>query len=171
MTGRQAVDLVDEQDVAAAERGEDAGRDRLCAPARVRTVTRASVPISWAMTWARVVLPRPGGPESSTWSRVPPRLLGGRDVDGQVVGDLALADELARTMLGRRAIVVVLVRHSAPRRDHPLGGRSLRLRLRRRGACGPSHFLLRAASACLTSSAAGVSGSSVGNTGSNSAGL
>jgi hypothetical protein len=31
--------------------------------------------------WASVVLPRPGGPNSSTWSIDSPRLLGGLDED------------------------------------------------------------------------------------------
>src|SRR5580765_6818743 len=36
-------------------------------------VARKFTPSSRAMIWARVVLPRPGGPNSSTWSRLSPR--------------------------------------------------------------------------------------------------
>src|SRR3954464_15747701 len=36
-------------------------------------VTRSGVDISWAMIIARVVLPRPGGPDSNTWSEARPR--------------------------------------------------------------------------------------------------
>src|SRR5947209_14182555 len=45
-------------------------------PARSRTgpeVMRRGAPISAATMWARVVLPRPGGPKSSTWSSDSPR--------------------------------------------------------------------------------------------------
>ncbi len=37
-------------------------------------VTRTSVPISRASRYASVVLPRPGGPDKSTWSSASPRL-------------------------------------------------------------------------------------------------
>src|SRR5690606_20794438 len=36
-------------------------------------VTRSPTPSSLAMTWLRVVLPRPGGPKISTWSMASPR--------------------------------------------------------------------------------------------------
>src|SRR5579864_5876089 len=45
-------------------------------PARSRTgpeVMRNGAPISVAMRWASVVLPSPGGPNSSVWSRLSPR--------------------------------------------------------------------------------------------------
>ncbi|KAG1252404.1 hypothetical protein G6F66_015213 [Rhizopus arrhizus] len=38
-------------------------------------VTRRATPSSLAMTWLRVVLPRPGGPKISTWSSASPRPL------------------------------------------------------------------------------------------------
>ena len=127
-------------------------------------VTRASLPSSWAMTWASVVLPRPGGPDSSTWSSVPAALLGGGHVDRQVLGHLALADELRERLrakrgvlvllgLGRRGVHQALTRRSGGRRRGGLGlARPSSWRLR---AMVARHFLRRAASACLMRSAAG----------------
>ena len=70
---RHPVDLVDEQDVAVVQPGQDRGEvagvgDRRAAgePQR-RASSRA------AMIIASVVLPSPGGPESSTWSGARPR--------------------------------------------------------------------------------------------------
>ena len=38
-------------------------------------VWRRLTPNSWATMWLSVVLPRPGGPNSSTWSSASPRFL------------------------------------------------------------------------------------------------
>src|SRR5881392_510969 len=69
---RQAVNLVDEQHVLGSRFVSRAARS----PGRSRTgpeVWRRLTPISRAMMCASVVLPSPGGPNSSTWSSASPR--------------------------------------------------------------------------------------------------
>ena len=66
-------------------------------------VIRIGAPISAAMIIASVVLPRPGGPDSSTWSAGAPRRLGGLEHQLELLADLRLADELARVASGRSA--------------------------------------------------------------------
>ncbi len=66
------VDLVDEQHVALVQAGQDRGEVAgvwIAGP----LVSRNGVVISAAMIIASVVLPSPGGPESSTWSGARPR--------------------------------------------------------------------------------------------------
>ena len=74
-------------------------------------VTRSGAPISAAMIIASVVLPSPGGPESSTWSGALPRPRGGVEHQRELVAHHALADELlqpARAQRGlRRTLEVV----------------------------------------------------------------
>jgi hypothetical protein len=55
-------------------------------------VWRRLTPISRAMMCASVVLPRPGGPNSSTWSSASPRAARGLDEDRELVAHLLLAD-------------------------------------------------------------------------------
>ena len=63
----EAVDLVDEQDVALVEVGQDRGQ--VAGPLDRRPlVAWRFTPSSRAMMLASVVLPRPGGPYSRTWS-------------------------------------------------------------------------------------------------------
>jgi hypothetical protein len=61
------VDLVDEEDVARTEVRQDRREvARLLEDGARRDADWA--PISRAMMWASVVLPRPGGPKRRTWS-------------------------------------------------------------------------------------------------------
>ena len=71
--GRHAVDLVDEEHVAARRAASGSRRGRAAARAPVRSSRGACAPSSRARMRARLVLPRPGGPESSTWSSGSPR--------------------------------------------------------------------------------------------------
>ena len=66
-------------------------------------------PISVAMMSASVVLPRPGGPASSTWSRVSPRLRGRLDEDLQLLLGHALADEVGEPARPQGELEVLLV--------------------------------------------------------------
>ena len=62
------MNLVNEEDIPASRFVRIAARS----PARSSTgpeVDFRAAPISWATTLARVVLPRPGGPKISVWSR------------------------------------------------------------------------------------------------------
>ena len=59
-------------------------------------------PSSRAMMLASVVLPRPGGPYSRTWSAASPRWRAATQQDGEVVLDLGLADVL-REAVGPKA--------------------------------------------------------------------
>ena len=63
---RQAVNLVDEQDVARLQVGQDRGQIAGLFEHRARAVERSGAPSSFAITCASVVLPRPGGPYRST---------------------------------------------------------------------------------------------------------
>ena len=56
---------------------------------------------SAAMMWASEVLPRPGGPASSTWSSGSPRRRARLDEDPELLGDLDLIDEVGQ--LGGRS--------------------------------------------------------------------
>ena len=62
---REAVDLVDEQHVAVLEIGEQRGEIARLGDTGPE-VARKPTPISRAMIWASVVLPRPGGPKNRT---------------------------------------------------------------------------------------------------------
>ena len=64
---REPVDLVDEQDVARLERGQDRGHVALPLQRRPRT-QRMPTPSSSRTMYARLVLPSPGGPTSNMWS-------------------------------------------------------------------------------------------------------
>ena len=70
--GQEPVDLVDEEDVARRERGEPGRSPFFTRAGPLRHVER-DAPLGVRM-WASEVLPRPGGPERSTWSRASPRL-------------------------------------------------------------------------------------------------
>ena len=67
-------------------------------------VTRMLTPISAAMMYASVVLPRPGGPYSSTWSSGSPRCARRLDADADVVLDLLLVDVLGEPLRAQRRI-------------------------------------------------------------------
>ena len=71
--GVETVDLVDEEDLAGLECGEDGGEVAGPLDDRARGGLDAATSSSAAMTWARLVLPTPGGPKSRTWSRASPR--------------------------------------------------------------------------------------------------
>lgn len=66
------MDLVEEEDLALLEEERIAARSPACWMAGPE-VMRMGAPISAAMIMDRVVLPRPGAPESRTWSAVAPR--------------------------------------------------------------------------------------------------
>ena len=55
------------------------------------------------MMCASVVLPRPGGPNSSTWSSASPRLRAALDEDLELLAHLLLADVLGERRSGRSA--------------------------------------------------------------------
>ena len=61
-------------------------------------VRRRPAPISRATMCASVVLPRPGGPVSRTWSSGSPRSRGPPREDREVLADLRLADVLAEVL-------------------------------------------------------------------------
>ena len=63
---RHAVDLVDEQHFALAEVRQDRRQVAWLLEHRARTSRGPATPSSLAITYASVVLPRPGGPYSST---------------------------------------------------------------------------------------------------------
>jgi hypothetical protein len=65
-------------------------------------VWRRLTPSSAAMMWLSVVLPSPGGPNSSTWSSASARPACGVDEDLQLLARLHLADVLGQP-LGRSA--------------------------------------------------------------------
>ena len=71
---REAMDLVDEEDVVLLEVGQDRRRS-LGFSSTGPEVGRRLTPSSLAMMCESVVLPRPGGPNSSTWSIASPRRL------------------------------------------------------------------------------------------------
>ena len=100
---RQPVHLVDEQHVAVVEVREDRGE--VAGPLErgtARGLMRA--PISFAMIPASVVLPRPGGPASSTWSTACPRCLAAVEHDLEVLAQARLADELVETARPQRGL-------------------------------------------------------------------
>ena len=74
-------------------------------------VTRSGAPSSCATIIASVVLPRPGGPDSRTWSGARPRAAGRLEHERELVADHALADELVQPARPQRA-----PRRRAPRR-------------------------------------------------------
>ena len=61
-------------------------------------------PISLAMMPARLVLPRPGGPASSTWSTACPRCLRGGEHDLEVLAQARLTDELVEVARPQRRL-------------------------------------------------------------------
>ena len=69
---REPVDLVDEEDRARLERGEE-GRDVALALERRAGGLRRTARRALGDDPGELVLPRPGGPESSTWSSASPR--------------------------------------------------------------------------------------------------
>ena len=79
-------------------------------------------PSSAATMFASEVLPRPGGPASSTWSRGSPRLLGRLDEDLELRGDLLLVDEVGQSLRPQRGIELVFAAGQA-RIGEPLVGR------------------------------------------------
>jgi hypothetical protein len=117
---REAVDLVDEQHVLRLEVGEQrrevAGRS-----STGPEVWRRLTPSSLAMMCASVVLPRPGGPNSSTWIERLAAPLGGLDEDLELAAHLLLADVLGERAGAQRALELLLLRRQRPRRDHAVG--------------------------------------------------
>ena len=71
---------------------------------------------------ASVVLPRPGGPNSSTWSSASERRLRGLDEDFQLAADLFLADVFVELARAQRALERFLVRRDGRGRDDAFGG-------------------------------------------------
>ena len=93
---------------------------------------RIGAPISAAMIIERVVLPRPGAPESSTWSAVAPRCAGRLQDEVELLADPLLADELVQVLGAQRGLdrLVLAVGGGA---DQPLAGVSRR-------SCRPSSW-------------------------------
>src|ERR1700693_3226550 len=83
-------------------------------------VVRMLTPISFAMMFASVVLPRPGGPAIMMCSIGSPPPLGCLDQDLQVRLDGILPDELAQ-MAGAKAAVELLVLGPFLARDDAIG--------------------------------------------------
>ena len=62
------------------------------------------------MMWLSVVLPRPGGPNSSTWSSASPRCLARADEDLELLARLGLADVVAQLARPQRALERLFLR-------------------------------------------------------------
>ena len=73
-------------------------------------VIRSGAPSSAAMIIANVVLPRPGGPDSSTWSGAPAAPQRALQHQGQLLADPVLADDLGEPLGPQRAFDEALVR-------------------------------------------------------------
>ena len=73
-------------------------------------VTLMLTPISLAIMWARVVLPRPGGPYRIMWSRGFAAHLRGLDADSQVFLHRRLADEFIEPARAQGNVGVFIVR-------------------------------------------------------------
>ena len=106
---REAVDLVDEQHVARLQIGEDARRGRRRFWITGPEVARKPTPSSRATICASVVLPRPGGPKSSTWSSASPRGCAASMKTAQILAHLLLADELVERLRAQRRLGRVLL--------------------------------------------------------------
>ena len=65
---------------------------------------------SAATIWASDVLPRPGGPASSTWSSASLAGAGGLDEDPELVAHRLLADEVAEPARAQRAVELLVAR-------------------------------------------------------------
>ena len=65
-------------------------------------------PSSSATIRARLVLPRPGGPASRTWSSASPRAAVGGDRDAELLAQLVLADELLQPLGAERGVQLVV---------------------------------------------------------------
>ena len=61
------------------------------------------------MRWASVVLPRPGGPQNSTWSRASPRRLAASTKIFRLSSDLVLPDVLVEVARAQRGVEGVLM--------------------------------------------------------------
>ena len=84
-------------------------------------VMRIGAPISAAMIIERVVLPRPGAPESSTWSAVAPRARAARSTRSSCSRTFSWPMNSSRS-LGRRAASTAWSSRSAAEPDQPLRG-------------------------------------------------
>ena len=85
---------------------------------------RIGAPISAAMIMERVVLPRPGAPESSTWSAVAPRARAALQDQVELLADLLLADELAEVLRAQRGLDGLVLAVGAARRPSRSAGAS-----------------------------------------------
>ena len=139
-------------------RGSRRGRRR--AGWRGREVMRIGAPISAAMIIERVVLPRPGAPESRTWSAVAPRCAGGLQHQVELLAHPLLADELVQVLGPQRGLdgLVLAVGVGA---DQPLGGAPSRR------SCRPSSSVCLAVSwavgrSCGRGAAVGAAGAGAG---------
>ena len=104
----QPVDLVDEEDVALLEVGEQGGQVARTGPAPGPEVIRRPTPISAATMPASEVLPSPGGPANSRWSAGWSRLTRRLDDDLEVLGELSLPDELVQGARAQPGLVGLL---------------------------------------------------------------
>ena len=105
---RQPVDLVDEQDVAVVEVGEDRGE--VAGPLERGPAGEAAcaTPISVATMPASEVLPSPGGPANSTWSTAWPRWLAAASMISRCSLQPRLADELVEPARAQRRLLGLL---------------------------------------------------------------
>ena len=144
----EPVDLVDEEDVARLDRGEDRG-DVLLLERGAGDGAHADAELL-RMICASVVLPSPGGPTSRTWSRASPRALGRVERDSELLLDPFLADEVVEPARPQRALelLVLWVQRPAARelRSRPRPLRAACARAPRRAGSGSS-----SASACSAS--------------------
>ena len=107
-------------------------------------IVRMPTPSSSRMICASVVLPRPGGPTSRTWSSASPARLRRGEGDRQLLLDRLLADELVQPARPERALELLLLgaehlrgdgAHAGrlpQRQPHTLLGRQLRIDRRQR---------------------------------------
>ena len=79
---------------------------------------------SAATIWASEVLPRPGGPASSTWSSASPRARGGLDRDAELRLQRLLADELVEPARAQRDVELLVRRARASARRDALRSRA-----------------------------------------------
>ena len=143
---RHPVDLVEEQHLARLERrtGRRRGRRRAGSPGPL--VTRSGTSSSAATIIARVVLPRPGGPESRTWSGALPRPPGGLEHERELLAHHAAG---RRTRPGGAG--AARPRRRARRRPRPATDqRATPARVRRldRRSRGPAEVAQRGAQQC-----------------------
>ena len=118
----EAVDLVDEEDRARLERGQERGDVGLALERRAGGLHERRRSSSAAMMCASEVLPSPGGPASRTWSSGSPRRRGRLDEDRELVGDLLLVDEVGEPLRAQRAVELVLAAGRRRRVDRGSSG-------------------------------------------------